>query len=72
MAEQLKEYRAEISRLTDPYVREESLGELSNAMSKVSEYINDSEDQRKVQIKMMGSLIKMLDSGTRRAPKKEI
>ena len=42
------------------------MGELSTSLSRVSDYIADTEDSKKVQIKMMGQLIKMLDAGTKR------
>jgi hypothetical protein len=42
----IQEYRAEISRLTDPNTRGEIIGGVSDAIGKVNEYIANSEDQR--------------------------
>ena len=42
----IQEYRAEITRLTDPNTRGENIGGVTEAMGKVSEYIANNEDQR--------------------------
>lgn len=54
LEDSLKDYRTEIAKLTSPEVREEALEDMSHAMSQVTNYISDTEDQRKTQIKMMG------------------
>jgi hypothetical protein len=54
LQETLKDYRCELARLTNPETRQEAMGELSTSLSRVSDYIADTEDSKKVQIKMMG------------------
>ena len=67
----IQEYRAEIARLTDPNSRGDLIGGVNEAMSKVSEYIANNEDQRNQQMMMISRLMKMLDTGTKRHPKQD-